>query len=95
MPQCAACEGPLTDRIAFMCGEVFGDKYIESYFRCISCGGYTLEVYRDSFAGQDHVSPGILVESNVAEARIALIGRCSTPSNKHCRCPTHREYFGV
>jgi hypothetical protein len=92
---CPACRGALSETIASICGEVFGDEYMERYLRCASCGRISREVYCDRFSGEDHVTlEGPLDEAN-AMARIALIRRCPNPADEDCDCDAHREYFRV
>jgi hypothetical protein len=95
MISCTKCRAPLPERIAFICGNVFGDEYIESYFHCAHCGLYTREVYRDRFSGEDSVTVEGPLAAAEGQNRIAMIRRCPSPADKHCGCPAHREYFGI
>ena len=97
--KCSKCGkelGGLRDgsRIAFICGGVMGDEYIESYYRCGDCGAYTLEVYHDRFCGEGSVSVRGPLERKKAEKKMEIIGRCPKPWSKRCRCEAHIEYFG-
>jgi len=74
-------------------GEVMGDEYIESYYKCVACDVYTIEVIHDRFLGEETVSFRGPISKSEAEAKIALIGQCPDPGNKKCRCAAHRSYF--
>ena len=94
-PKCPACRGALSDIIACICGDVFGDEYIERYCRCTSCGSISREVYRDRFSGKDYITIEGPLDEATAMARIAIIHRCPNPADEDCRCDAHREYFGI
>ena len=96
---CSKCgqaigSGNIDARVAFICGSVMGDEYIESYFFCERCQMYTVEIYHDRFSGEDSVATRGPVEREEAEEQIAIIRRCPEPDNKRCRCEAHMEYFG-
>jgi hypothetical protein len=98
MVQCAQCGRELgglgtQDRVASMSGGIMGDEYIESYFLCPECGVYTLEIYHDRFLGEEDVSVHGPLSKAEGDAQIALIGQCSEPWNKKCRCQAHQSYF--
>jgi predicted RNA-binding Zn-ribbon protein involved in translation (DUF1610 family) len=95
MIQCAKCNAPLPERSASICGNVFGDEYIESYFYCPNCGKYTREIYHDRFSGEDSITVQGPIDAPEAEAKIAVIRRCPAPSDEGCDCAAHREYFGI
>jgi hypothetical protein len=78
-----------------MSGGIMGDEYIESYFLCRECGVYTLEIYHDRFLGEEDVTVRGPMPKAEGDAQVALIGKCSEPWNKKCRCRAHRSYFGA
>jgi hypothetical protein len=77
-----------------ICGSIMGDEYIETYFFCVACGVYTVEVYHDRFLGEESVQLCGPLPKADGDAAVALINRCSEPWNKKCRCEAHRSYFG-
>lgn len=81
-------------RVAFICGSVMGDEYVESYYYCDQCKVYSLSVYHDRFSGEDSVSVQGPLDPERAEAQIEIIRRCPDPGDKRCRCDAHMEYFG-
>ena len=99
MINCCKCGKPLEEsgqdsRVAFICGGIMGDEYIESWYFCPGCQVYTLEVYHDRFSGEDHVGVKGPIDKAAGDAKVALIQQCPKPNSKRCRCPAHREYFG-
>jgi hypothetical protein len=96
---CSQCGGNF-DRgttkawVASICGSIMGDEYIETYYYCEGCGVYTVEVYHDRFLGEDDVRLRGPVAKAEGDAAVELIGQCSEPWNKKCRCEAHRSYFG-
>ena len=91
--RCADCGADLGDhkaRVAFICLDVMGDEYIESYWQCEGCGGYMTEIYHDRFLGEDEVRSGALDAGRALEM-IELIKQCPDPSNKRCKCPAHQK----
>ncbi len=90
---CATCGsdlGGMDEREAFICLEVMGDEYIESYWHCSACGTYMQEVYHDRFCGEDDVRHGP-IDAARAEAAIAKIRQCPEPGSKRCDCAVHQE----
>jgi hypothetical protein len=96
MIRCAQCGRELgaEGRVASISGSIMGDEYIESYFLCEKCGVYTVEVYHDRFLGEESVSVHGPVAKAEGDAKVKLIGECSEPWNKKCRCRAHISYFG-
>lgn len=99
MIKCAKCEKVLAkdaqgEPIPFICGSIMGDEYIESWYFCPSCQMYSVENYHDRFMGEDSISITGPIDKTTGDARISIIKRCPEPSNKRCRCPAHKEYFG-
>ncbi|MFO7696681.1 MAG: hypothetical protein R6X16_05945 [Anaerolineae bacterium] len=71
-----------------------GDECTESWYYCTRCQAYTVEVYWDTFLGDDTVSLRGPVSRVQGDEQVALIRRCPTPWLKSCRCDAHRAYFG-
>ena len=96
MIKCLKCQQELgsDSREISISGSIMGDEYIESYYLCPSCKVYTVEVYHDRFLGDDEVSFRGPLTLEEGRSKVELIGQCSEPWNKKCRCPAHREYFG-
>lgn len=99
MIRCAKCWKDLegeegSGRLASISGSIMGDECTDSYFFCQNCGVYTVEVYWDLFLGEERVSTLGPLSKEKGDERIQLIGECSTPWDKKCRCPAHRTYFG-
>jgi hypothetical protein len=94
MLTCPRCSGPLGKRIAFLCGNVFGDETIDSFFQCPQCSAHVLESYRDRFDSDASSSVSTLAPEQAA-ATLALVARCPTPGAKHCRCDANAAYFGT
>jgi len=94
---CAGCQLELTEesRVASISGSVMGDEYIESYYRCSSCGLYTLIVSRDRFDGDGELSETVSgpIGAEEGEKRVAVIRQCDSPYDKKCRCSAHLAYF--
>ncbi len=99
MVQCAKCGKEFSskengDWIASISGSISGDECVETYFFCKNCGVYTVEVCWDIFLGEDEVSIRGPVSKEAGDEKVRLIGNCSEPWNKKCRCEAHRAYFG-
>lgn len=94
---CALCGRPLAEGgagpLASISGGLLGDEYTESWCLCEVCGVYTVEVYRDVFAGEGHASLRGPVPREEGDAQVSLIRACATPWDKTCRCAAHRRYF--
>ena len=95
---CSRCGKPLVVQGApgpavSISGQIMGDEYTESWLLCDVCGVYTVEVYRDAFAGEGHASLRGPVSKAEGDARVQLIGECPEPWDKTCRCAAHRRYF--
>ena len=93
--QCAQCAQPLSaaDRIASISASIMGDEHTDSYFLCASCRVYTVVRWWDNFTGVESVSRSGPLPKSTGDAEVALIGRCSRPWDKSCRCDAHRTYF--
>jgi len=95
--QCTKCGGDLgdyEDRAAVICTVTAGDEYIYSYWHCGSCGFYTLETCRDRFIGSPIVTVDAPIEPKDGDALVAMIAECPNPSDKWCKCESHRTLFG-
>ena len=74
--------------MGFLCTEVMGDEYIESFWRCGACGHYTRESYHDRFMGEaDSQVRALTPEQGEEQVRVAR--SCPTPGEKRCPCPAH------
>ncbi len=71
-----------------------GDEYIESYWRCKSCGTYTKETYHDRFSGEADSSVSGPISPQEGDAVVATIKECKNPSDKRCKCAVHRKMSG-
>jgi hypothetical protein len=98
MIQCAKCSRELSGeeggRVASISGGIMGDECVETYYFCKPCGVYTVEVYWDCFMGGEEVSLRGPLPKDKGDEKIRLIGECSEPWDKKCRCDAHRAYFG-
>lgn len=95
--KCLKCENDLGDaktRAAVICMEITGDEHIDSYWQCTSCGFYTKETYHDSFMGSSNVTLHGPIDTEKGDAIIAAIKKCPDPSNKRCKCDSHRSLSG-
>jgi hypothetical protein len=70
-----------------------GDESTESYYLCGGCGTYTVRICHDRFCGEETISVRGPLSRAEGDTQVALIGRCSRPWDKKCRCDAHREYF--
>ena len=89
---CITCKRPLS-RAAFISVLVMGDEYIHSFFLCEACNQYTVELYHDHFMGDDSVSTHRKSREE-GDRLVKLIETCSTPEEKFCKCPAHKEFGG-
>ena len=98
MIRCSQCgrelgqEG-MTGPVASISGSILGDECIESYYFCGQCAVYTVEIYWDIFSGEESVSVNGPISKAEGDAAVELIGQCSSPWNKKCRCNAHLSYF--
>lgn len=90
----ALVKGGDEEPIATISGGIMGDEYTDSWYFCRDCKVYTLETYRDCFAGEDTVTVRGPIEKAIGDEKVALIRKCPTPWSKRCRCPAHFAYFG-
>ncbi len=94
MPLCTLCHKDLEGQPeASICGGIMGDDYSESWYLCASCGVYTKEIYHDRFCDEPSVWTSGPVAKADGDAQVALIRRCPSTWDKHCRCPSHMTYF--
>jgi hypothetical protein len=80
--------------VAAISGSINGDESSDVYYRCGSCGAYTVLLVHEPFLGEEQESTRGPLTAVEGEAAVALISRCDTPWDKKCRCPAHKEYFG-
>ncbi len=93
MIQCLQCQRPLDKPVASISGSIMGDEVTDSYFLCPGCDVYTVAKWWDDFTGEETMSLSGPISKGEGKARIELIGKCSQPWDKKCRCLAHREYF--
>lgn len=94
--ECLKCVNTKWDKIeqrsAFICFEVMGDEYIESYFLCQDCDTYSVEVYHDRFSGAATILTRGPIPRAEGDRIIAMIRQCPEPSNKRCHCKAHEDF---
>lgn len=94
---CSKCGKLLDDKegsvVASISRSFMGDEDTESYFFCMNCGVYTLEIYHDRFLDESSVFVRGPLSKDEGDAKVELIRRCLEPWDKKCRCPAHKEYF--
>ena len=98
MVACSKCGEALGDKdgrpLACISGSVMGDEYTDAYYFCDACDVYTVVGYRDRFGGEETSGTRTPVSKEEGDKKLALIRECSDPSEKRCRCASHRAYFG-
>jgi hypothetical protein len=94
--RCLGCGAPLDPRAsaASISGSILGDEVTDSFHACAACGAYTVEVYRDRFAGEGESALRGPLSREEGEERVRVVRGCAEPWDKRCRCPAHRAYFG-
>ena len=70
-----------------------GDEHTDAWFLCPLCGVYTVMSWRDDFTGVESESCSGPESRQEGDERVKLIGQCSEPWDKKCRCAAHRRYF--
>jgi hypothetical protein len=95
MIQCIQCKRPFLEeeRIASMSGSIMGDECTDVYYLCPSCQVYTVASWRDNFTGVESLHLSGPVGKLQGDEKVGLIGKCSEPWDKKCRCDAHRLYF--
>jgi hypothetical protein len=95
MVQCIQCKRPLSGElcIASISGSIMGDEHTDSFFFCPECGVYTLVSWWDNFTGEETMELSGPLSKQEVDTKVELIGKCSRPWDKKCRCTAHREYF--
>ena len=98
MIECAKCGREMEAAkgggpVASMSGSIMGDEYTESYFFCDRCETYTVRICHDRFLGDEEIFMRGPLSKEEGDAKVELIGRCSEPWNKKCRCEAHLSYF--
>ena len=93
--ECIQCQRPFLkeERLASISGSIMGDEHTDSYFLCPVCKVFTLVSWWDNFTGEETMSRSGPLSRAEGEDRIALIGKCSRPWDKKCRCEAHCAYF--
>ena len=79
--------------VASISGGIMGDEYTDSYFFCVDCNVYTVEVYCDRFLGEGESSLKGPISKEEGDKCVRLISECSEPWDKKCRCAAHLAYF--
>jgi hypothetical protein len=79
--------------VASISGGIIGDEYTHSYYFCPDCNVYTVEVYHDRFLAEGESSLRGPLSKAEGDENVRLIGECSEPWDKKCRCAAHRSYF--
>ena len=95
--RCKSCKkdlGGAEGRVAFICAEVMGDEYIESYWYCRSCKMYMTVNLRDPFHGDISESGGGQLPKKKGDRLVDLIRKCPDPSDERCQCEAHMEMRG-
>jgi predicted RNA-binding Zn-ribbon protein involved in translation (DUF1610 family) len=93
---CASCGRALRRAEAALAVFVLGDEYTYSYFACPTCGQWTVEVYQDSFTGDDSRWTLGPFPRALGERAVALVRACPRPHDKTCGCASHRAlYYGL
>ncbi len=94
---CQSCNSDLGGaeaRVGFICAEVMGDEYIESYWFCESCGLYMTGNLRDPFHGEISERGGGQLSKEKGDRLIDQIRKCPDPSDERCQCAAHQEMRG-
>lgn len=81
------------DHVAAISGSIMGDEHTDVYYRCPVCGAYTVTSWRDNFTGVETMYPARPISEREGKENVDLIGKCSRPWDKKCRCEAHRQYF--
>ena len=93
--KCVQCSRPFTgqERVASISGSILGDEHTDAYFLCPTCDVYTVAAWHDNFTGTETVRISGPVSRTAGDERVGLIGACSHPWDKKCRCEAHRDQF--
>ncbi len=94
---CQSCNSDLGGaeaRVGFICAEVMGDEYIESYWFCEGCGLYMKGILRDPFHGEISERGGGQLSKEKGDRLIDQIRKCPDPSDERCQCAAHQEMRG-
>lgn len=91
---CSKCRRELQDPepLARISRLMMGDEYTEYYYRCATCGFYTIVSYHDAFQSVDEEERRVLppLPPDVGEAHVKLIRTCPNPHDKFCDCEAHQ-----
>lgn len=88
---CNADLGGAEARAGFICAEVMGDEYIDSYWYCEGCEMYMTGGLRDPFHGEIKESGGGQLSKEIGDGIIASIRQCPDPSDERCQCAAHQK----
>lgn len=96
MTKCSLCGNDLKPENlkAAISGSVMGDEYTDVFFFCVDCDVYTKISCREKFGGEDIYYPAETVTREEGDEKVKFIKQCQDPTEKRCRCPIHREWFG-
>lgn len=99
MMKCSKCgEAFEEDQLAEAAISIFvmGDEYLYSYWACRRCGYFTVESFRDRFAGEEEITFLPPVPREMGEECVKLVRACPRPFDKYCDCDSHKAlFFGV
>lgn len=91
---CSSCGcyiGELRDQKTSIAVLKAGDEHIYSYFSCVGCGAYTVEVYHDFFiTGESTILLMPPSSKGDGDRILELIGRCPDRRDKFCDCEAHK-----
>jgi hypothetical protein len=82
------------ESVAAITGSINGDAWCDVFYRCDGCGVYTIVEVHEPFLGDAHETMRGPITAREGDASVAVIGGCTTPWDKSCRCAAHRAYFG-
>ena len=93
--ECQKCHRTFLDedRITAISGSIMGDEVTDVYYLCPVCDQYTIATWWDDFTGEETLNISDPLPREKGDARIELIGQCSRPWDKKCRCAAHLEYY--
>lgn len=69
---------------------LLGHECLHTYWRCRSCGYYSVESYWDTWDGEDPTKPLGTLSAEVGEYCIALLAACPDPMDQDCECVSHK-----
>jgi hypothetical protein len=82
------------ERVPTIYGDAQGYECSDSYYFCRRCEVYTVKTVHESFPSGDlDTTTRGPVSKEQGDAKVALIRRCPTPTDKWCHCEAHRAIF--